>query len=60
MLLCWCIGRAASQVEEFFTLPVDGKLVRYDKLAISTVVSLPDGGHAAAFLEGLQEALRSL
>ena len=44
MLLCWCVGRAASQVEEFFTLPVDGKLVRYDKLAINTVVALPDGG----------------
>ena len=23
MLMCWCIGKAASQVEEFYTLPVD-------------------------------------
>lgn len=37
-LLCWCIGNAASQVEEFFTLPVDGKLYRYDKLAINVIV----------------------
>ena len=22
MLMCWCIGRAASQVEEFYTLPL--------------------------------------
>lgn len=44
MLLCWCVGRAASQVGEFFTLPVGGKLVRYDKLAVNTVVALPGGG----------------
>ena len=25
MMMCWCIGKTASQVEEFFTLPVDGK-----------------------------------
>ena len=37
-LMCWCIGRAASQVEEFYTLPVDGKLYRYDKLAINVIV----------------------
>ena len=23
-LMCWCIGKAASQVEEFFTLPEGG------------------------------------
>ena len=37
-LMCWCIGKAASQVEEFYTLPVDGKLYRYDKLAINVIV----------------------
>ncbi len=35
MMMCWCIGKTASQVEEFFTLPVDGKLYRYDKLHVS-------------------------
>ena len=44
MLLCWCIGKAASQVEEFFTLPVDGKLYRYDKLAINVIVKNSEGG----------------
>jgi len=43
-LLCWCIGKAASQVEEFFTLPVDGKLYRYDKLAINVIVKNSEGG----------------
>ena len=44
MLMCWCIGKAASQVEEFYTLPVDGKLYRYDKLAINVIVENSKGG----------------
>lgn len=39
MLMCWCIGRAASQVKEFMMLPVDGKLIRYDNLAVNTIVA---------------------
>ena len=38
MLICWCIGKAASQVKEFFMLPVDGKLMKYDSLAVNTIV----------------------
>jgi len=38
MLMSWCIGKAADQVEVFYTLPVDGKLYRYDKLAINVIV----------------------
>lgn len=38
MLMCWCIGKAASQVKEFYTLPVDGKLIEYDSLAVNTIV----------------------
>ena len=44
MLLCWCIGKAASQVEEFYTLPIDGKLFRYDRLAINVIVQNSKGG----------------
>ena len=44
MLMCWCIGKAASQVEEFYTLPVDGKLYRYDKLDINVIVENSKGG----------------
>lgn len=43
MLLCWCIGKAASAAEEFYTLPVGDKLMEYDRLAISTVVNTKDG-----------------
>ena len=43
-LMCWCIGKAASQVEEFYMLPVEGKLYRYDKLAINVIVENSKGG----------------
>ena len=44
MLLCWCIGRAATQVEEFYTLPVKEKMVQYDSLAINVIVNNRQGG----------------
>lgn len=44
MLMCWCVGKAASQTEQFYLLPVGEKLMRYDSLAVSTVVATKDGG----------------
>lgn len=43
-LMCWCIGKAASQVEEFYTLPVDGSLYHYDQLAVNVIVENCKGG----------------
>lgn len=43
MLMCWCIGRAASRVKEFYMLPVGGKLIRYDKIAVNTIVLNREG-----------------
>ena len=43
-LMCWCIGKAASQVEEFYTLPENGKLFQYDRLAINVIVQNSKGG----------------
>ena len=43
MLMCWCIGRAASQVKEFQMLPVDGKLIEYNSLAVNTIVANSQG-----------------
>lgn len=43
MLMCYCIGKAASQTEEFFLLPVGDKLMQYDKIAVNTVVATKDG-----------------
>ena len=38
MLMCYCIGRAASRVKEFYMLPVGDKLMQFDHLAINTIV----------------------
>ncbi len=43
MLMCWCIGRAASQVKEFLMLPVDGRLIEYDAIAVNTIVANSQG-----------------
>ena len=32
MLMDYCIGKAASDIEEFYTLPVGDKLMRYDTI----------------------------
>ena len=44
MLLCWCIGKAATTIGEFYVLPKHGMLYRYDRLAINVIVSNKDGG----------------
>ncbi len=43
MLLCWCIGKAAASVKEFYILPVGDKLMQYDKIAVNTIVKNKDG-----------------
>lgn len=61
LLFCWCIGKAASRVEEFYTLPVGDKLIRYGNLAVSTITALEDGGIAACdvpFSESLDQFRR--
>ena len=39
MLMCYCIGRAATQVKEFYMLPVNGKLMQFDAIAVNTIVA---------------------
>lgn len=43
MLMCWCIGKAASQIKEFFMLPVGDKLIQYDSIAVNTIVANSQG-----------------
>ena len=38
MLMDYCIGKAASGVKEFYMLPVGSDLVRYDAIAVNTIV----------------------
>ena len=44
MLLCWSIGKAACEMEEFYVVPEDGKLFQYDLLAINVIVKNKNGG----------------
>ena len=55
MLLCWCIGKTASRIEEFYMLPqrlrvgeqssgIDGKLYKYDRMAVNMIVYNIKGG----------------
>ena len=39
MLLCYCITKAAVNIEEFYTLPVGEKLMHYETIAVSTIVN---------------------
>ena len=39
MLMCWCVGRAASDIKEFYMLPVGRKLMQYDSIAVNTIVA---------------------
>ena len=38
MLLDFCIGKAAASVKEFYILPVGKKLIKYDRIAVNTIV----------------------
>ena len=43
MLLDYCIGKAARTIKEFYILPVNNKLMQYDKIAVNTMVKNKDG-----------------
>ena len=43
-IMCWCIGKAASKIKEFFILPEQGKLYSYSSLGINVIVKNADGG----------------
>jgi chloramphenicol O-acetyltransferase type A len=43
-LMCWCIAKAASNIEEFYLLPENGKLFQFDRLAVNIVVQNIKGG----------------
>ena len=60
-LLCWCIGKAATQSEEFYILPENGKLFQYDCIAVNVIVNNIKGGINSCdlpFTDDLKEFLR--
>ena len=44
MLMCWCIGKAASGIKEFYMLPVGDKLVQYGSIAVNTIIANRERG----------------
>ena len=38
VLMCWCIGKAAKDIKEFYLLPENGKLFQFDQFAINVIV----------------------
>ncbi|MBP3828203.1 MAG: chloramphenicol acetyltransferase [Prevotella sp.] len=55
MLLCWCIGKAASKIEEFYMLPQNGKLYKYDRMAINVIVDNIKGGLSFCDVSGTDD-----
>ena len=43
MLLDFCVGKAATPIKEFYTLPVENQLIQYDTLAVNTIVKNRNG-----------------
>ncbi|MBR4429075.1 MAG: chloramphenicol acetyltransferase [Clostridia bacterium] len=43
MLMDFCVGKAAASIKEFYMLPVGGRLMKYDALAVNTIVKNVSG-----------------
>ena len=43
MLLDFCIGKAAGSIKEFYLLPVGEKLMKYEQIAVNTIVKNKTG-----------------
>lgn len=43
MLMCYCIGKAATKIKEFYLLPVGDKMMQYDNIAVNTIVANREG-----------------
>jgi chloramphenicol O-acetyltransferase type A len=58
MLMCYCIGSAASSMEQFYLLPQKDGMMQYDTLAVNVIVTNKEGGINSCdihFTEDLQE-----
>ena len=43
MLMCYCIGKAANGIKEFYLLPEGDKLMQFDSIAVNTIVANKEG-----------------
>ncbi len=58
MLLDYCIGKAAVSIKEFYILPVGDKLIKYDSIAVNTIVKNKENEVSSCdilFCENLEE-----
>lgn len=39
MLMCYCIGKAASSAKEFYLIPIGDKLIQFESIAVNTIVA---------------------
>ena len=51
MLLDYCVGKAAIDQQEFYLLPMGDKLMRFDKIAINTIVKNHTGEASSCDIE---------
>lgn len=51
MLLDYCIGKAALNQKEFYLLPVGDKLMKFDKIAVNTMVKNKTGEVSSCDIE---------
>ena len=59
MLLCWCIGKAAGWIKEFYTLPVGRELLHYDSIAVNAIVKKTKPERSVPAMCRFPPALRS-
>ena len=43
MLMLYCIGKTATHITEFYTLPVGNKLMQYDTIAVNMIIKNKNG-----------------
>ena len=43
MLMCYCIGLAASEIKEFYLLPIVQKMFQYNKIGLNVIVANNSG-----------------
>ena len=43
MLMCYCIALAASEIKEFYLLPIGQKMFQYDKIGLNVIVANNSG-----------------
>lgn len=55
MLMCYCIGQAANSIKEFYMLPVKDKLMRYESIAVNTIVANSMGEVSSCDVQFSQE-----